>query len=303
MDGVGVNVADQNAAFLAEFFQACERILQQARGFRWVDNFVGADIDHGGAGTDPVRLDEARFAHGRNKNIGAANDFGKVACFGMANGDRGVGMHQEERHGLADDVAAAEHDGVGAFDGNLVAAKNFHTTGGSARDESGTIGDEFAEIHGMKAVDVFVRRDSFEDTLGIDLMGKRKLDEDPVDAVVVIEVGDELKHVVGGNVGGRRVKPMGHAELFASSDFAFDVDVRGGILTDKNGGETGANPLGVKAGNVLFELSENFVANFQTVESLSGHGKRIAYGEVTRDPWLVSRGYAANRKLFMITPI
>ncbi len=72
---------------------------------------------------------------------------------------------------------------------------------------------------------------------------------------------------------------MGHAELFASSDFVFDVDVRRGILTDKNSGETGTNTLGVKAGNIVFELSENFVADFQTVESLSGHGKRIAYGE------------------------
>ena len=134
MDGVGVNVADQNAAFLAEFFQAWKRIFQQARGFTRIGNLVGADIDHGGAGADPVRLDKSRFAHGGNENIGAANDFGKIACFGMANGDASVGMHQEKSHGLADDVAAAEHDGVGAFDGDLVAAQNFHAPGGSASD-------------------------------------------------------------------------------------------------------------------------------------------------------------------------
>jgi hypothetical protein len=185
----------------------------------------------------------------------------------------------------------------------LVAAKNFHTAGGGASDESGAIGDELAEIHGMEAVDVFVRRDGFEDALGIDLWGKRELDKDAINVVVIVEVGDELKHVVGGNVGGWGVKPMGHAELFASSDLVFDVDVRRGILTDKNSGETGTNTLGVKAGYIVFELSENFVADFQTVESLSGHGKRIAYGEVTRDPWLVTREYAAVGKLFMIRPI
>jgi hypothetical protein len=32
----------------------------------------------------------------------------------------------------------------------------------------------------------------------------------------------------------------------------------------------------VKVGNILFELGKNFVADFETVESLSGHGKRIA---------------------------
>jgi len=96
------------------------------------------------------------------------------------------------------------------------------------------------------------------------------------------------------------MKPVSHAELFARGDLAFDVDVRRGILADENRGETGANPLRVKAGNVLFELSKNFVADFQTVESLSGHGKRIAYGEVTRDPWLVTRECAVRRKLFMM---
>jgi hypothetical protein len=273
-----VNVADQNAAFLAEFFQPRKRIFQQARGFRGIGNLVGADIDHGSAGADPVGLEEARFTHGGNENIGATNNFGKIACFGMANGDGGVGMHQQKGHGLADDVAAAEHDGVGAFDGNLVAAKNLHTTGGSASDESGTISDEPSEIHGMEAVDVFHRIDRFEDAFGIDLRRKRKLDENAVDIVVVVEIGDELKNVVSGSVGGRRMKPVGHAELFARSDFAFDVDVRRGILTDENGGETGTNTLGVKAGNVLFELGKNFIADFQTVERLSGHGKRITRG-------------------------
>jgi hypothetical protein len=134
-------------------------------------------------------------------------------------------MHQEKSHGLADDVAAAEHDGVGAFDGDLVAAKNFHASGGSASDESRTIGNKLAEIHGMEAVDVFLRRDGFEDALRIDLRWKWELDEDTVDVVVIVEVGDELKHVVGGNVGGRGVKPMSDTKLFASGDFAFDVDV------------------------------------------------------------------------------
>ena len=220
-----MNIADQNAAFLAEFFQARERIFQQARGFGGISDLVSADVDHGGSGADPVWLDEAGFAHGGDQNIGAANDFGKIACFGMANGDGSVGMHQEKSHGLADDVAAAEHDCVGAFDGDLVAAKNFHAAGGSASDESRTIGNKLAEIHGMEAVDVFLSRDGFEDALRINLRWKWELDEDTVDVVVIVEVGDELKHVVGGNVGGRGVKPMSDAKLFASGDFAFDVDM------------------------------------------------------------------------------
>ncbi len=303
VNGVWVNVADENAAFLAELFQARQRVFQQARGFRGIGNLICADINDRRAGADPVWLDEAGFAHGGNENVGATNNFGKIARFRMTDGDGSVGVHQQKGHGLADDVTATEHDGVGAFDRDLIAAKNLHAAGGGAGDESGAIGDELAEIHGMEAVNVFVRRDRFENALGIDLRGKWELDEDAVDIVVIIEIGDELKHVVGGSIGGRGMKPVGHAELFARSDFAFDVDVRRGILADKNGGETRANPLRVKAGNVLFELGKNFVADFQTVESLSGHGKRIAYGEVTRDPWLVTRECGTGRKLFMIWPI
>lgn len=276
VDGVWVNVADENAAFLAEFFEARKRILQQARGFGGIGNLICTDIDDGSAGADPVWLNEARFAHGGDEDVGAANDFGKIACFGMANGNGGVGMHQQKRHGLADNVAATEHDGVGAFDGNLIAAKNLHAAGRSAGDDAGAIGDELAEIHGMEAVDVFRRINGFKDAFGIDLRRKWELDKDTVDIVVVVEVDDELKHVVGGSTGRRAMKPVSHAELFAGSDFAFDVNVRRGILADENCGETGTNALGVKVGNILFELGKNFVADFETVESLSGHGKRIA---------------------------
>ncbi len=275
VNGVGMNVANQDTAFFAEFFQTRKRVVQQASGFRGIGNFVGAHIDDGGAGADPVGLNETRFAHGGNQNIGAAHDFGKIARFGMANGDGGVCMHEEKRHGFADDITSAKDNGVGAFDGDLVATQNFHAAGGSAGDESGTTGDELAEIDRVEAIDVFRRSNRFKDAFGIDLGGKRKLNQDAVNIVVIVQVGDELKHVVGGSVGWRKVKPMGHAELLAGSDFVFDINVGGGILTNENRSKAGTNALGVKAGDVLFELRENFVANFQAIEDLRGHGKSI----------------------------
>src|SRR5271165_2802630 len=71
---------------------------------------------------------------------------------------------------------------------------------------------------------------------------------------------------------------MSHADLLASGDFVFDIDVRRGIIANENGGKARTDALGMKARNVLFEFRVNFVANFQAIQSLRGHGKRITRG-------------------------
>jgi len=109
----------------------------------------------------------------------------------MADRDGGVGVHEEKGHGFADDVAAAEDDGVGAFDLDIVAAQNFHAAGGSAGDQAGTSADEAAEVDGMETVHVFGGIDGFQNALGIDLRRKRKLDENAVHVVVAIQVFDD----------------------------------------------------------------------------------------------------------------
>jgi hypothetical protein len=118
-----------------------------------------------------------------------------------------VTVHEQQRHGFADDVAAAKDDGLGAFDLDIVAAKNLHAACGSAGDKSRASTDQPAEIDRMKAVHVFRGIDGLEDALGIDVYRERKLNEDPVDSVVSVEIADEAKHLVGGDRGGRCVHP------------------------------------------------------------------------------------------------
>ena len=128
----------------------------------------------------------------------------------------------------------------------------------------------------MEAVDVLCGIDGFENPLGIDLLGKRKLNEDAVDVVVGIEISDELQHVIGGGITRRSVHPAGHVELFASGDFAFDIQLGSGIVTDQDSGEAGADILRLQAGDFVFQLKENLIADFRAIENLCGHGKRIA---------------------------
>src|SRR5712692_377449 len=197
----------------------------------------------------------------------------------MADGDGGVGVHEQKGHGFADDVAAAEDDGVGAFDGDAVTAKNLHASRGSAGDESGAAADETTEIYRMKTVNVFCGIDGFENALGVDLGREGKLDENAVDGVVVVQVLDEAQHLVGGDGGGRGVHPTGQAELLAGGDFGFYVEQRGGIFADEDGSQAGANAFAGEADDFAFQFSEDFVADLDSVENACGHSISLSLGK------------------------
>ena len=283
-----MHVANEDGTFFAEFLEARWKIAEQIFGLRGVGDFVGAHIDHCGAGIDPIGGDEAGLAHGGDNDVGATHDVGEIARFRMANGNGGVGVHEQERHGFANNVAAAENDSVGAFDGDMVATENFHAAGGGAGHEAGASANEAAEIDGVETVNVFGGVDGFEDALGVDLFGKRELDEDAVDAIVAIEFVDEVEQIVSGAAGGWSVQPTGEAEVMAGFDFAFHVELRGGIFSDENGGEPGADVLFyVEFSDGEAQFSEDFVADFDSVEEASGHAEIIAWREKT---WPVIRG-------------
>ncbi len=138
---------------------------EYAFGLRRVGDAIDADVNYGGAGRDVIGSDHGGASHGGDDDIGAADGFRKIARFRMADGDGGVRVHEEKRHGLADDVAAAEDGCVCAFDWNFAAAEDFHHAERSAGDEIGASGDEAADVEGMEAVDVLGGIDCFEDFL------------------------------------------------------------------------------------------------------------------------------------------
>src|SRR5712692_7096260 len=283
--GIGMDIADESAAFGAEFLEAVWKVVKKALGFFGVRYAVGANIDNRGAGLDPVCFHVTGFAHSGDDDIGAAEDIGQVARFGMADRDGGVGVHEEKGHGFADDVAAAEDHGIGAFDLDFVAAKNFHAPCGSASDKARTSADEAAEIDRMEAVHVFGGIDGFENTLGINLRGKRELDENAVDVVVAIQVFDDGEKFKSGDGGRRREERAGETNLFASDDLAFDVELRRGILTDENSSEPGTNACGGEEADFIFQLGEDLVADFIAVKNARGHGEIIAHGKVSAALW------------------
>ena len=81
VDGVGMNVANQNGAFLAEFREALREILEQRFRFHGIGDFVGTDVNDSGSSFEPIGLDVARFAHRGDDDVRAANHVGKIFCF------------------------------------------------------------------------------------------------------------------------------------------------------------------------------------------------------------------------------
>ena len=123
----------------------------------------------------------------------------------------------------------------------------------------------------MKSVDVLGRIDGFQDALGVDLWGKRELNEDAVNIIVAVQIIDHGKHVEGGYRGRGSEKRAGKADLFASGNFAFDVELRCGIFAHEDGRETGANAGGGQQADFVLEFDEDLVANFGAVEDACGH--------------------------------
>ena len=86
----------------------------------------------------------------------------------------------------------------------------------------------------MKAIHVLGRIDGFQDALRVYLRRKRKLNKDSIHVVVAVQVFDNREHFQSRHRCWRREECARQAELLASRDFAFHVQLRRGIVADKD---------------------------------------------------------------------
>src|ERR1019366_3996771 len=101
---------------------------------------IGTHIDDGGAWLDEVARDHGGAPDGGDQAIGLAAEGREVGAVGMADGDGGVLVQEQEGHGLADDIAAADDDGAAPGDGNAAALQeleNARRRAGSPRGRGG----------------------------------------------------------------------------------------------------------------------------------------------------------------------
>src|SRR5712672_499879 len=236
VDRVGVHVTNEHGTLLAKFLKTSREIAQQGLGFLYLGDFICSDIDDSGAGSNPVSLYVAGFAHSRDDDIRPADEAGEIASFGMADGDGGVCVHKQQGHRFTNDIAAAEDNGVCALDLNIVAAQNLHAAGGRAGNEAGTAADQPAKVHRMEAVHIFCGINGFENSFGVDLRREGKLNQDSVHRIVVVKVFHKVQHLFGSDGSRGSVHPTRQPELLGGGDLGFYVELRGGIFADQDGG-------------------------------------------------------------------
>ena len=92
---------------------------------------------------------------------------------------------------------------------------------------------------GGEPVDVLGRDRAPRSRVLVDAVGKRQLDQDPVDLVVAVELADQLEQLL---LGDRAVRPWWIERIPTSSAglvLAAHVDRGGGVVADQHGGEPG----------------------------------------------------------------
>ena len=161
-----------------------------------------------GARLDPVAPDQARAPDGGDEHVGAAADLGEVARARVADGHGGVGGQQQRGDRAADQVRAADHDGLGALERDVVAAQQLHHARRRARPQAaagpGRAGPADIGVRPSTSLPGGICAVSAR---AVDLRRRRELEQDPGHARVGVELAQErLDLLVGrrpGAAGGR----------------------------------------------------------------------------------------------------
>ena len=111
-----VRIASPDVAGLFEILHAGFVISEEALDLRTIGNLIRSHVDHDGAGLDPVTSHHRGLTDCGHNNIGLARNARKIPCLGVADRDRGIGVHQQQRLRLPDIIAASQDNGICARD-------------------------------------------------------------------------------------------------------------------------------------------------------------------------------------------
>ena len=160
----------------------------------------------------------------------------------MADGDGRITVQKQKRHRLANDVAAANDDGVAPANRNLLALEQFDDACRRTGNELWTILREQPDALCAEPVHILVSRDRVEDLLlcaGAHRLRQRRLHENAVDSGALVESIDHCQ-----DIGERRrfrhaFKIDPEPNVAASLHLVSNVNLRRRIVTDEHDAEPG----------------------------------------------------------------
>ena len=183
----------------------------------------------------------------------------------VADRHRGRRVQQHHRRRLADNVGPSDDDGVLPSDRQLAAPQNLDDARWCAGRESRLAALQPSHIHRMEAVDVLVRRDRLEQPLGIDVLRQGQLDQDAVDVVARVQLGDQRQHLVSRNALGRRQHLAEDTQFPAGLYLAANVDLRCRHLADENDRETRNDAARRQSLHLGCDLGLNLTSNCNAI--------------------------------------
>src|SRR5439155_9111769 len=149
--------------------------------------------------------------------------------------------------------------------------KYFHHAGRCARNQGLMSEDERSDIYRMEAIDIFLRVYCLQNRVLVDMLGERKLDQDPVDRIVFVQfpyVGTEF---FGRDRTWNRQLAAIDPKLFAGLGFHVHVCRRGRIIAHQHDRQPRLNASLPESFNFGGNLPLDVFRDFRPVNECRGH--------------------------------
>ena len=161
---------------------------------------------------------------------------------GVDTGDGGVAvllLQHELHHRFAHDVAAPHYDALPAGGGDAVAPEEGEDAQWGGADEAGETDGEAANVDGVESVNVLAVVDGLDDFLAVDVAGEGQLDDEAVDASIVVELVDFAEEFGFADGVFETDEGTFKSAGFAGEYFIANVGFAAAVVAHKDGGEVG----------------------------------------------------------------
>ena len=189
----------------------------------------------------------------------------------VADGDGGVFLKQQQRHGLADDIAAADDHGVLARDRHARRLEHMQRSLGRTGDHAVLATGQTAHIHRMEAVHILFRTDQRQRPMLVQMSGQGKLYQNAVNGFVLIgpfNSGFQLRlRGFRPHPKGLGVDPQPGAGLFLVGY----IGLAGRIVSHQNHAQAGHDVFLPKRVHLLFQFFFYLQRHCRAVQNFSRH--------------------------------
>ena len=142
----------------------------------------------------------------------------------MANSHGGVVIDQQHRHRLTDNIAASDNHSFLPSNRNIAALENLNDSRRSTRNQPRSLGGKQSNIDRMKPIHILTRIHRHQYSFRINLRRQRKLHQNPINLVPLIQIRHQLQQEFSRHRIRGRVLLAVNSQVFATLHLAADIN-------------------------------------------------------------------------------